>query len=565
MRIAIAQLDPIVGSFRSNLKKIEEAYKRACLEQARLLLTSELVVCGYPPLDLIERPELLEQCEAAVHTLAGLTVGQSCALLVGHVHANPNFTGRALQNVVSVLEGGKVAFTQAKSLLPSYDVFDEFRYFEPAPEVKLWNCDGVKVALAICEDLWGSNLVGGRHLYSKTPIEEYRRLGAQLLVSLSASPYEREKRVIREELHSKIATDLGVPLVYVNQVGATDEILFDGGSFAVDAKGKMLGRLPFFKTAFGLVDCQIGPTDGAASQFVGPVKSEREDTAPPDMEILTRGLVLGIRDYFNITGFKSAVLGLSGGIDSAVVAALAVKALGAQNVRGVAMPSQYSSGHSLEDAQALAKNLECKFEVKPIKFLFATASRELAEGRGSLVPIATENLQARLRGNVLMTLSNHHSSLVLTTGNKSEIAMGYCTLYGDMVGALAPIGDLYKTQVYELAREINRLWGPLIPERSITKAPSAELKPNQTDQDTLPPYPILDELLYHFIEKGESVSALEQRYAAKLPDRPNWVADTLRVVELSEYKRRQAAPVLKVSTKAYGIGRRIPIAKRWEF
>jgi NAD+ synthetase len=450
-------------------------------------------------------------------------------------------------------------FSQAKSLLPSYDVFDECRYFEPASEIHLWSCDGQQVAIGICEDLWGELLEKDWLLYSKKPIETYRKLGATLLLSLSASPYEHDKRVRRENLHSEIARDLGIPLVYVNQVGATDEILFDGGSFAVNSMGEVLGRLPFFKKSWGLIDIF-----SEKEKFVFPSAQEREDTPPTDLEVLCRGLVIGIQDYFKKTGFKTAVIGLSGGIDSAVVATLAVRALGAENVLGVAMPSQFSSSHSLADAEALAKSLGCRFEVKPIKFLYSTASRELSEGRGGLTELAKENLQARLRGMILMALSNHYSSLVLSTGNKSELAMGYCTLYGDMVGALAPIGDLYKTQVYELAHEMNRLWNHPIPARSITKAPSAELRPNQTDQDTLPPYDILDMLLYHYLEKAESISSLKERFSSQLIDRPDWVSETLRQVVINEYKRRQAAPILKVSSKAFGIGRRFPVAKRLE-
>ncbi len=573
MRIAIAQLDPVVGEFEANLIKIQEAYQRACGLQARLLLTSELALCGYPPLDLMERPEMLERNEKALQKLLALTVGQSCALAVGHVSANLEPFGRSAQNVVSILEDGKVVFRQAKSLLPTYDVFDEARYFQPASEVQLWNCDGHKVAVAICEDLWGDNLVLGRNLYPKGPLEEYRRLGADLLVTLSASPYEWSKRIRREELHCGIARDLKIPLVYVNQVGATDEILFDGGSFTSDSQGKVLGRLPSFKKSFGVIENVF--KENVLKENVFAENTFKENVSClPEIEILTQGLVLGIQEYFKKTGFKTAVLGLSGGIDSAVVAALAVQALGATNVLGVAMPSQHSSGHSLEDAELLAKNLGCRFEVRPIKFLFATASRELSEGLSAgsldaqgqrkLAPLATENLQARLRGLVLMTLSNHYSSLVLTTGNKSELAMGYCTLYGDMVGALAPLGDLFKTRVYELAQNINQQWNSPIPQRSITKAPSAELRPNQTDQDTLPPYEILDQLLSDFIEKRESIATLEKRYLGKLPGDPDWVANILKQMELNEYKRRQNAPVLKISIKAFGIGRRIPIAKNWQ-
>jgi NAD+ synthetase len=561
MRIAIAQIDPVVGAFDANVRKIQEAYERACAEQARLLLTPELGICGYPPHDLIDRPEMFDRNERALEQLAQFTKNKTCALIVGHVAKNPSELGRSAQNVVSVLEDGKVVFRQAKTLLPTYDVFDEARYFEPAREIHSWSCDGKTISIAICEDLWSEDLISGRHLYSgDKPIQTYSKQKPKLLISLSASPYMIEKREHREEIHAEIARKIGVPLVYVNQVGANDEVLFDGASFAIDAQGKVAGRLPAFKNSFGVVDLDL--EKGSAS-FFSPASSEREDTPPSTIEVLSRALVVGIRDYFQRTGFKTAILGLSGGIDSAVVATLAARALGPRNVLGVAMPSQYSSSHSLADAEALAQKLGINYEVRPIKFMNATVNRELSERRGQLAPIAQENLQARLRGLILMTLSNHYNSLVLTTGNKSELATGYCTLYGDMCGALAPIADLYKTRVYELARYINQTWGDLIPESSITKPPSAELRPDQKDQDTLPPYDLLDAVLEEYLEKGTPVATLEEKYGSQLPTQ-GWVRNMLRLLEINEFKRRQAAPALKVSPKAFGIGRRIPIAKNWD-
>ena len=562
MRIAIAQLDPVIGAFDENVKKIQEAYAKACAAKAALLLTPEMGICGYPPHDLVERPEIFERCEKALETLRQLTQGQDTALVVGYVGRNPAPGGRHAQNVVSILSGGKVAFTQAKTLLPTYDVFDEARYFEPAQSVSLWDFNGTPTAVAICEDLWAGDPALKRSIYRNDPLEQYRTQGPRLLISISASPYEWGKRARREELHSKIAQDLKVPLVYVNQVGANDEILFDGGSFALDAKGKLLGRMPFFKTGFSVVEVD--------TQADGPVfKGDIEMQAPSEIEILHRGLVVGIRNYFERTGFKTAILGLSGGIDSAVVAALAVEALGPKNILGVAMPSQFSSSGSLADAEALAKNLGMALEVKPIKFLYSTLSRELSERRGELAPIALENLQSRLRGLTLMTLANHYQALVLTTGNKSELATGYCTLYGDMCGALCPIGDIFKTRVYELARHMNGLaqksGGFPIPESSLTKAPSAELRPNQTDQDTLPPYELLDALLEDYLERGMDLAEIHRKFdAAPGAPGPNWVSDTLKKVEINEYKRRQSAPVLKASTKAFGIGRRVPIANAWQ-
>lgn len=498
---------------------------------------------------------MFERNQAAVAELAMLTRGKTCALAVGMVARNPSPHGRAAQNSVVVLEGGKEVFRQAKTLLPSYDVFDEARYFEPATEVRTWMCDGKRLAFAICEDLWGADPSFGRKLYGRDPVDDYCKAKPDLLLSASASPYFWGKREHREKLHAEVVRRVGAPLVYVNQTGATDEILFDGAAFAMDRTGKTVGRLHAFKPAFGVLD-----TDKMI--WASPAKGEREDDPPAEIEILKRALVTGIREYFGRTGFKKAVIGLSGGIDSAVVATLAADAIGAGNVLGVGMPSQYSSSHSLGDAEQLAKNLAMPFEVLPIKFLFATANRELSAQRGELAPIAQENLQSRMRGVILMTLSNHYNALVLTTGNKSELATGYCTLYGDMVGAIAPIGDLFKTRVYELARHLNSN-EERIPESSITKPPSAELRPDQTDQDTLPPYDLLDELLEQYLEKGVSVADLEKRMGPK-GARPAWVREILRKIEFNEYKRRQGAPVLKVSPKAFGIGRRIPIAKTWD-
>lgn len=563
MRIAVAQLDPVVGAFESNVQKIKEAYRSACSKNADLLLTPELGVCGYPPHDLIERPEMFERNERAVEELKNFTKGEDCVLAVGHVSPNPSAQGRAAQNVITLLEHGKRVFRQAKVLLPTYDVFDEARYFEPAQEIKLWNWKGHPIAVAICEDLWAQDPTFGRRLYGQNPVKQYREGGADLVLSISSSPYEWGKHERRLNIHADVARHIKAPLVYVNQIGATDEILFDGGSFALGSSGKLLGRLPLFKTSFGILEVQLNPKSRSKHEgspcmhWESPGAEEREDSLPQEIEVLARGLIIGIRDYFTRTGFKKALIGLSGGIDSAVVGALAVKALGAENVIGIAMPSQHSSHHSLEDAEKLAKSLGIFLETKPIKFLFSTAKRELSPEQGELAPLAVENLQSRLRGLFLMTLANHHNALVLTTGNKSELATGYCTLYGDMVGALAPIGDLFKTRVYELARFINESWGAPIPERSITKAPSAELKPNQTDQDTLPPYSQLDELLEAYIEKGVQVGALEKQFGS-------WVREMLRRLEMNEYKRRQGAPVLKISTKAFGIGRRIPIAKIWD-
>ncbi len=558
MKIAIAQIGPIVGDFKKNVAMISAAYSRASSpekgEPARLLLTPELCVSGYALLDLLERPEIFTRTDAALAELAKLTLGKKTALAVGHVARNLENSGRAARNCVSVLENGKIVFTQAKTLLPTYDVFDEARYFEPAETHALWETTDdegrpFRIAFAICEDLWGSDLLQGRRIYERVPVDAYEKLKPDLLISLSASPYEFEKRARREKLHGEIAKRLGVPLVYVNQIGATDDILFDGASFAMSPDGKLSGRLAAFREAYSVYDL-------ASGQFDLPTES------PGELEVLVHGLIHGISEYFHRTGFRLGIIGLSGGIDSAVVAALGVRALGPDGVFGVAMPSQYSSSHSLADAESLARNLGIPFEVRPIKFMFSALSREIGEARGGLANVAQENLQARLRGIILMSLANHYNALVFTTGNKSEIATGYCTLYGDMCGAIAPIGDVLKTRVYEVARFLNawaiREGKPApIPESTLTKAPSAELKPGQKDQDSLPPYEALDPMIVDYIELGVPVDELIRKHG-------EWVPDILRRIELNEYKRRQSAPVLKVSSKAFGVGRRVPIAKRWD-
>jgi NAD+ synthase (glutamine-hydrolysing) len=559
VRIAIAQVSPVVGDFTGNVRQIREAYEKASDQGADLLLTPELGVCGYPPHDLVERPEIYDRCATAVAELMKLTAGQSCALLVGSIIRSPEKVGRPGQNAVHVLHDGKEVFRQAKTLLPTYDIFDEARYFEPAAQIQVWNHhSGKRIGVAICEDLWAEDSArfgDGKLLYSKNPVDEFRRQGVDLVISISASPYEYGKRERRERIHCGIAKSLGVPLAYVNQVGANDEILFDGSSFVSDSSGSVMARLPLFSEGFQVVEVGQG---GATT--AGPA-------VLPEIEVLHQGLVRGIRDYFQRTGFRSAVIGLSGGIDSALIAVLAAEALGAERILGVAMPSQHSSSGSLSDAEALARSLGIRFQVQPIKFQYSTASRELSSAvGGELAPLAQENLQSRLRGVILMTLSNHYRALVLTTGNKSEIATGYCTLYGDMCGALAPIGDLYKTRVYELSRHINDEFvkqgrSAPIPESSITKAPSAELRPDQKDQDTLPPYADLDELLMRYLEGGESIEKLEKDLDSRV--KPGWVRDILKMVENQEFKRRQAAPVLKISGKAFGLGRRMPIAKRW--
>jgi NAD+ synthase (glutamine-hydrolysing) len=600
MKIAIAQIDPKVGSFRENARKILDSYERACLAQARLLLTPELSVCGYPPGDWLERPEFVDSCEAVCEELRAATVGKGCALAVGSVVRNPSLTGRPFQNVLRIFEEGREVHRQVKVLLPQGDLFEEPRHFEAGEALGVWNVGslgvpekeslsslgpsfglplGPRIGFGICEDFWFGRPTGflgvpgvpegesSRTVYPANPVSVLGSKKPSFLISQSASPYEWGKQTIREAVHAEVARAGGVPLVYVNCVGARDELLFDGGSFACDSQGQILFQLPRFETAVALIEWD--PERGLKllssnlllaegdPQSLG--KKESKAVQETEISVLKKGLVRGIRDYFAASGAERAVVGLSGGIDSAVVAALAVEALGASRVLGVAMPSQYSSSHSLADAEALARALRCRFVVKPIKFLFAQANREIGEGKpGGLVSIAQENLQARLRGLILMTLANDEGALVLTTGNKSELATGYCTLYGDMCGALGPLGDVLKTRVYELAREINRSGNRIIPESTLTKAPSAELRPDQKDQDSLPPYDELDAVLVEYLERQCSIVEIESRRVASGKD-ASWVRDVLRRVERNEFKRRQAAPVLRVSPKAFGLGRRVPV------
>ena len=531
MKIALAQLGVVVGDLDGNRQKIAQAYEKAVASGARICVTPELSLLGYPPLDLLDRPDVFARSEEALQALIPITRGQPCALVVGHVGKGKS----KLTNCLSVIEDGKIVHTQSKILLPTYDVFDESRYFEAGGKPTIWNCDGKKVAFLICEDLWRE---GVATQYERDPVAEVKALGPELLIAIAASPFEKEKVKLRESLHKNVAVKISAPLVYVNLTGATDEVMFDGRSFVLDQSGAKRAALPPFEDSILTVDL-----DQLKSLSVAP--------APSEMEVLALGLVDGIKSYFKRTGFSQALIGLSGGIDSALVAVLAVRALGAKNVHGIAMPSQYSSDHSLEDAQILARNLGMTLETQSIESAFGALGSQIAKLRfGKLADLASENLQSRLRGLILMTVSNHENRLVLTTGNKSEIAMGYCTLYGDMVGALAPIGDLYKTEVYALSTWINEHWGHPIPERSITKAPSAELRPNQTDQDSLPPYEVLDPILRSYLEEGQPVS--------------KETASLIRTLERNEYKRRQAAPALKTSAKAFGIGRRIPVAKVWD-
>ncbi|MDP6252515.1 MAG: NAD+ synthase [Verrucomicrobiota bacterium] len=542
MKIAIAQINSTVGDFDGNADKIANAWRCADEAGAGLIVLPELALCGYPPRDLLAKPAFLRQNQAALEHLA--RCGSKAVAVVGYASTNETDSGRPARNSAAVLHNGEVAAVRHKTLLPTYDVFDEDRYFEPATDNTPVEILGKKVGLTICEDIWNDEVFLHDRRYERRPAEELADAGAELLLNLSASPWSLGKEHSRHELLSQLSAKAGCPLVYCNLVGGNDELVFDGGSQYYNGHGVLGASGAMFAEDLLLVDTET-------------IESKSDDTSDDD-EKIHRALSLGVRDYLHKCGFSSAVIGLSGGIDSAVTAAIAVDALGAQNVRGVAMPSQYSSQGSLEDAEALAKTLGIRYDVVPIEPVFGQLKSQL-DGifEGLDEDTTEENMQARIRGNILMSMSNKFGSLLLTTGNKSELAVGYCTLYGDMCGGLAVISDLPKTRVYSLARWINRE-RKIIPEATITKPPSAELRPGQVDQDSLPPYDVLDSILEAYVVDGrDAESIIDSGHDAGTVER------IIRLVNLNEYKRRQAAPGIKVTSKAFGIGRRIPVAKRF--
>ena len=557
MRLALAQIDTTIGDFDGNLEKITRALREAEAAGADLLAVPELALCGYPPKDLLDRPAFQRSAALALkrlHSRAGRT-----ALVVGTFLPNPEATGKPFLNAAVLLQKGKRQRVACKTLLPTYDVFDEGRYFEAASAPALFRFGGERIGLTICEDLWNDkDFWRARRLYREDPGEELIRRGATLLLNVSASPFSDGKPRLRQRMLSRIATDGGVPVAYVNLVGGNDELVFDGGSLVVDGSGRPRAAAPLFEESLLVVDLLRG-RDGqtAVVPVVCPAPDHRWDDP---VAALHGALVTGIRDYAKKCGFRSAVLGLSGGIDSALVAALAAEALGPENVTGIALPSRYSSAGSLSDAAELAGNLGIRFETVSIEPLFSSARSSLASlFQGLPEDVAEENVQSRLRGLILMAVSNKFGPLLLTTGNKSELAVGYCTLYGDMCGGLAPISDLPKMRVYALARHLNAVAGrPPIPEASLEKPPSAELRPDQVDQDSLPPYPLLDRILERLVERNLSVAATARQTGASR----TLVEEIARKVDRAEYKRAQAAPGLKVSRKAFGSGRRLPIAQR---
>ncbi len=541
MKIALVQINPVIGDFAANCRAITLAAEQAIACGCELAVFPEMVVSGYPPQDLLERQSFLEDHDRA---LAQLIRGlPPLAVMLGCLERRQGCQGKPLYNSVVVARGGEIVHRVRKQLLPSYDVFDETRYFEPGPASSLFQLGNVTFGITVCEDIWHQ----AAGCYRTDPVaslfESAKQDGRRIdcLINVSASPFQRGKEVTRQAIFRSLCSCYQVPLLYVNQVGGQDSLLFDGRSLAMNAGSEIVAKCADF-----IPDMVVVETEGWRGEMHGPAQEE-------PVAAVYAGLVMGVRDYVRKCGFRSVVLGLSGGIDSALTATIAVDALGADNVLGVALPSPYSSAESLEDAEALSANLGCPFNVIPISSLFATFQETLQPlfaGRGE--DVTEQNLQARIRGNLLMALSNKFGHLLLSTGNKSELAVGYCTLYGDMSGGLAVISDVPKQMVYELARYVNRDQ-ERIPGRTLTKAPTAELKPDQYDQDDLPPYAILDQILALHLEQGQGLAAIVEAGFEE-----SVVRDVLRRIRLNEYKRKQAPIGLKVTSKAFGYGRRYP-------
>jgi len=551
MRIALAQINTTVGDFDGNKALILEAYGKAVAQGAQLVLSPELAITGYPPRDLVHRSRFVPANMEVLHAIAS-EIGE-VPLITGFVDINRD-DGKPFHNAAAVLQHGKVQHIIHKSLLPTYDVFDEDRYFEPANLIAPVTVNGTRLGVTICEDIWNDDYLP-RPLYDVAPPQVLAEQGIDLLVNISASPFSLGKPQIRERMLCALARELHVPIAYCNSVGGNDQLVFDGNSVVVGANGGVLSRLRSFDSDFIIVDCGLRNADFKTAT-ANPQSAIRDPQS--DAEQLYRALVLGTRDYVHKCGFKSAVLGLSGGIDSALVAVIASDALGPENVLGVSMPSEFSSQGSKDDARDLAERLGIRYETVAIQPVFAALKEQMRDVfAGKPEDITEENMQSRIRGLMLMSLSNKLGHLLLTTGNKSEIAVGYCTIYGDMCGGLAVISDLPKTRVYEVSRWVNRE-REIIPWASIEKAPSAELRPNQKDQDTLPEYDVLDGILELLVEQGKSVAEIVAAGFEETVVR--WV---LRRVELNEWKRHQAAPGLKVTSKAFGMGRRIPIVQKF--
>lgn len=544
MKIALAQINTTVGDFEGNVAKILQYAKMAVDRKADLVVFPEMAVCGYPPRDLVERRDFIERSESELSRLTHIL--PEIPALIGYVRASHVQLGKPVCNAAALVYRGKILLDYVKILLPFYDVFDETRYFEPGNAVGIFDLEGTRIGITICEDIWNDKNFWRKRLYPRDPVEEIAKANAKLLLNIASSPYSTEKIQLRHDMLRTIATEHQIPVAYVNHAGGNDQLILDGSSLAFGAGGTLIGRARSFEE-----DLVVFDTSGTAADI---------HTAPAsEIEAVYRALLLGTRDYMRKCGFKEAIVGLSGGIDSSVVATLAADALGPENVHAIAMPGPYSSPGSVSDAQALAKRLGIDFRVISITAVYENYIKTLeASFKGLPSDVTEENIQARIRGNILMAHSNKLGAMLLTTGNKSELAVGYCTLYGDMAGGLSVIADVPKTMVYDLARFLNRE-EERIPRSCLEKPPSAELKANQTDQDSLPPYEILDVILKSIIEERLCAEDIAEKYKI---DRP-LVEDVMRRVTRAEYKRQQAAPALKVTAKAFGMGRRYPIAQKF--
>jgi NAD+ synthase (glutamine-hydrolysing) len=543
MRIAIAQMNVHIGNFSGNLAKMLHMVEQAKAQQADIVCFPELATCGYPPRDFLEFDDFIHQADDCIAQLA--QAAQGIAIVVGSPTRNPNLQGKDLYNSAYFLADGQVQQVQHKALLPTYDVFDEYRYFEPATEFKIVEYQGKRIAVTICEDIW--NVGNENPLYTICPMDELAKQSPDFMINVSASPFayahgDERIHVIRANVER-----YGVPMFYINHIGAQTELIFEGGSIVMSPDGKVFDEMPYFEEDLQVYDLGQVMTGG-----------REKNRAKEKFPLIHDALVMGVRDYFGKLGLKKAILGLSGGIDSAVTAVIAARALGADNVRVLLMPSQFSSDHSVNDARELAENLGIQYDIVPIEPMYAAYMDTLQPHFwGKPFNITEENLQARIRGMLLMAFSNKFGQILLNTSNKSEMAVGYGTLYGDMCGGLSVLGDVYKTEVFALARYINKD-GIVIPENTISKPPSAELRPDQKDSDSLPEYDILDQVLFQYIEKSQGPKEImAQGFEESL------VRRVLRMVNINEFKRHQTAPVLRVSPKAFGMGRRMPIVGKY--
>jgi NAD+ synthase (glutamine-hydrolysing) len=545
VKIALGQINPTVGDFTGNSAKIVEYSRRALSAGAGLILFPELAVCGYPPRDLVEKASFVRRNEEVLNEIAEQTRG--IAVICGFVSKARVETGKSVMNSAALLKDGKIAFVQSKRLLPTYDVFDEMRNFAPADSQQVFSFCGNQMALTICEDAWNDKQFWDRRLYQIDPVEDLMRAGGNFLLNISASPFWVGKREVRREMLAALAKRYDSPVAMCNQVGGNDSLVFDGSSMVIDRQGKLVAQAKSFEEDLIFFDSSV--LVGDMHEQAGGIEASAYDA-----------LVLGTRDYVRKCGFGKVIVGLSGGIDSALTTTIAVDALGAENVIGIGMPGPYSSEGSVEDARELAKNLGIRFELIGIKGIYESYLDALRPVFAGMKPDVTEeNIQARVRGGILMALSNKFNALVLTTGNKSELAVGYCTLYGDMVGGLAVISDVPKTLVYRLSHYANSRRA-VIPKASLEKPPSAELRPDQKDSDSLPSYEVLDVILEDYVEGYKSAEEIASERKINL----TLVLAVVRMIERAEYKRQQAAPGIKISAKAFGVGRRFPIAAKYE-